>query len=395
MPLIPIFGILVGRTTEERARARYGALAALSTHFLDVVRGLTTLRAFNRGAIQADRLAESGRGATAARRWARCGSRSSRPSCSSSPRRSAPPSSRSRSASVSIDGGIALRARADDPRARPRAVRARCAASRRSSTRAPTASRLPSHILDPLETAERGRRAGGPVAPLDPRDVPVRLEHVSFAYPGRAGDVLDDVSLALGPGERVALVGPSGAGKSTIARLLLRFDRPTAAGCSSVASISTSSTSMPGGGTSPGCRSDRTSRPGRSARRSASARPGARSRRSPTLRGGRVPRRSSPPCRTATRRASAKAAPALSAGQIRRVALARALLRDASLLILDEPTTNLDAESAALVADALERLPRSPSMLLITHDEALARRVADRVLRIADGRILAPSGAIA
>ena len=63
------------------------------------------------------------------------------------------------------------------------------------------------------------------------------------------------------------------------------------------------------------------------------------------------------------------------------MALARALLRDASLLILDEPTTNLDAESAALVADALERLPRSASMLLITHDEALVRRVADRVLR--------------
>ena len=64
------------------------------------------------------------------------------------------------------------------------------------------------------------------VEPLDPRDVPVRLEHVSFAYPGRQGDVLRDLSLVLASGERVALVGPSGAGKSTIARLLLRFDRP-------------------------------------------------------------------------------------------------------------------------------------------------------------------------
>ena len=60
LPLIPIFGILVGRTTEGRARARYAALGRLSSHFLDVVRGLTTLRAFNRGAIQADRLAETG-----------------------------------------------------------------------------------------------------------------------------------------------------------------------------------------------------------------------------------------------------------------------------------------------------------------------------------------------
>ena len=73
----------------------------------------------------------------------------------------------------------------------------------------------------------------------------------------------------------------------------------------------------------------------------------------------------------------------LSAGQIRRIALARALLRDASLLILDEPTTNLDDESAGLVADALERLPRGRRCSLITHDEALAARVADRVVRIA------------
>jgi len=60
VPLIPIFGILVGRTTQERASSRYRALAGLSTHFLDVVRGLTTLRAFNRGAAQADMLAASG-----------------------------------------------------------------------------------------------------------------------------------------------------------------------------------------------------------------------------------------------------------------------------------------------------------------------------------------------
>ena len=62
LPLIPIFGILVGRTTERRARARYAALGRLSSHFLDVVRGLTTLRAFNRGAIQADRPRRDRRG---------------------------------------------------------------------------------------------------------------------------------------------------------------------------------------------------------------------------------------------------------------------------------------------------------------------------------------------
>ena len=73
----------------------------------------------------------------------------------------------------------------------------------------------------------------------------------------------------------------------------------------------------------------------------------------------------------------------------------RAVLRDASLLILDEPTTSLDAESARRVADALERLPRGASMLVITHDREFARRVADRVLDIADGRLMTAAEATA
>ena len=81
----------------------------------------------------------------------------------------------------------------------------------------------------------------------------------------------------------------------------------------------------------------------------------------------------------------------LSAGQLRRIALARALIRDASLVILDEPTTSLDEESARLVAESLERLPRSGTMLLITHDEALARRVADRIVGMSDGHIVPAS----
>ena len=61
VPLIPIFGILVGRSTQDRARASYSALATLSTHFLDVVRGLPTLRAYNRGRAQAKTLGTSSR----------------------------------------------------------------------------------------------------------------------------------------------------------------------------------------------------------------------------------------------------------------------------------------------------------------------------------------------
>ncbi|HET8743160.1 MAG TPA: ABC transporter transmembrane domain-containing protein, partial [Gaiella sp.] len=60
LPLVPVFMWLIGRYTENRARERWQALARLSSHFLDVVRGLPTLRAFNRGRAQAERIAEVG-----------------------------------------------------------------------------------------------------------------------------------------------------------------------------------------------------------------------------------------------------------------------------------------------------------------------------------------------
>ena len=94
LPLVPVFMWLVGRHTERRTRERRQALARLSTHFLDVVRGLPTLRAFNRGGAQAraDRAGE--RRVPARRRWGRSGSHFSPAPCSSSRRRSGSRSSR-------------------------------------------------------------------------------------------------------------------------------------------------------------------------------------------------------------------------------------------------------------------------------------------------------------
>ena len=63
--------------------------------------------------------------------------------------------------------------------------------------------------------APAGGRRRGRATPPSPRDAPIRLEGVSFAYPARDGAVLDGVDLELAPGETVALVGPSGGGKST------------------------------------------------------------------------------------------------------------------------------------------------------------------------------------
>jgi ATP-binding cassette subfamily C protein CydCD len=82
----------------------------------------------------------------------------------------------------------------------------------------------------------------------------------------------------------------------------------------------------------------------------------------------------------------------LSAGQRQRLGLARALLRDADLLVLDEPTVHLDRAAAARVAATVETLRGTRTVLLITHDHDLAAR-ADRVLWLGAGRLEAPVGA--
>ena len=92
LPLVPVFMVLIGRYTDRKARARAQALALLATRFLDVVRGLPTLRAYNRSRAQAESLAGPAR-TTGGRRCRRSGSRSSRGRSSSWPPRSASHSS--------------------------------------------------------------------------------------------------------------------------------------------------------------------------------------------------------------------------------------------------------------------------------------------------------------
>jgi len=79
----------------------------------------------------------------------------------------------------------------------------------------------------------------------------------------------------------------------------------------------------------------------------------------------------------------------ISGGQRQRLGLARALLRDASLLVLDEPTVHLDAVAARRVADTVEELRASRTIVLVTHDRDLAAR-ADRAVRLDAGRRVDP-----
>ncbi|MDP9134398.1 MAG: ATP-binding cassette domain-containing protein, partial [Actinomycetota bacterium] len=242
-------------------------------------------------------------------------------------------------------------------------------------------------IFEILEAPPAAAVARRPRRAPDPRCAALRLEDVSFAYPEREGLVLDSVDLELRPGERVAIVGPSGSGKSTLAALLVRLADPTS------------------GRVSCGDLDLREVDP-RDWRRRIAWVP-----QRPTVFAGSVAdniRLGAPDAGHRRVRAAAQAANALdfigtlprglqtaigeggrplSAGEAQRIALARAFLRDAALIVLDEPTAHLDSSGAEAVAAAVQRLTVGRTGVLIVHNPAHARR-ADRVVTLERGRVV-------
>jgi thiol reductant ABC exporter CydD subunit len=392
LPLVPVFMWLVGRYTERRARERWQSLALLSNHFLDVVRGLPTLRAFNRSTAQRERIAE----------------------VSESYRRSTMGTLRVAFLSGAIlelaatlgialvavvvgvrlaEGGIAFEPALTILVLAPELylpLRTLATQWHASADGAAVAERL----LDVVEASRdacddrlQARDRGTADVP-NPAVEPIRFEDVSFRYPSREVDVVRGCDVRIGPGETVALVGASGAGKSTLLMLLLGFAAPTGGrilvGDADLADLDPVA-----------WRRLIAYVPQRPAlfrgtvadniRLGDAAAPDDRVRRAAALAHvdefvARLP--------SGFETVVGEGGRGLSSGQIRRIALARAFLRDAPLVLLDEPTADLDPGTAAVVADGIERLRDGRTVLLVAHRRALADR-ADRVVRLEDGRTLA------
>ena len=382
LPLVPLFMWLAGRHTERRTRERWETLARLSTHFLDVVRGLPTLRAFNRGDVQTEKIAavsdEYRRATMGTLRVAfLSGTILELAATMGIALVAVTVGVRLVEGGLGFEAGLTLLVLAPELYLPLRNLAAHYHAS--ADGRAVSGRLL--DLLDAPPEVVRGTRL-----PPCPRVAPIRLEAVSFSYPGRLGTVLDRVHLELAPGETVALVGPSGSGKSTLASLLLRLAEPTsgritvggvdlavcdtAAWRSQVAWVPQHPTLFRGTVADTIRLGDPTASEARVARAAGLAGAADFIRGLPDRYetmvgdGGRV----------------------LSAGQLERLALARAFLRDAALVILDEPTANLDRRSAELVEDAIDRLRMGRTVLLVAHSPEVAS-LADRVVTLTAGRL--------
>jgi ATP-binding cassette subfamily B protein len=231
-------------------------------------------------------------------------------------------------------------------------------------------------------------------APAVPATLParvagrIRFEGVEFRYPSRPeAQALADFTLDIAAGETVALVGPSGAGKSTAFQLLLRFYDP-ARGRVLVDGVDIATLAPEDLRRQVALVPQDTVLFGTSARENIGyGRPGASAadieRAAEAAAADRFLRELPDGYETFLGERGLR----LSGGQRQRLAIARAVLKDPPILLLDEATSALDAESERLVQEALERLMRDRTTLIIAHRLATVLK-ADRIVVMDHGRIV-------
>jgi ATP-binding cassette, subfamily C, bacterial CydD len=403
LPLIPVFAVLIGLQTRAQTERQWRLLARLGGHFLDVVEGLPTLKLFGRAKPQAVVIRE----VTDAHRHATM--RTLRVAFLSALVLEL--TAAVATALVAVEVGLRLLAGhipyqtallvlllTPEAYLPLRAVGLQFHASMEGVTAAGRAC----EILDtPLPAASQPAAAGsglasGPPAPADLRRDVIFLNGASLAYPGRDRAALDRVSLTIRPGERVAVAGPSGAGKSSLLALLLRFAAPTGgrieAGPPGAPGIDISAFDLAA------WRRQLAWVPqhpylfdGTVASNIALGRPGASAAdiaHAAALAGAAEFIRSLPgDYRTPLGERGAR----LSAGQRQRIALARAFLQDAPLLLLDEPAAHLDPLTARTILDTIERLMAGRTVVLITHGPGWSGG-ADRTVLLDQGRLVLAAG---
>lgn len=389
-PLIIVFMILIGRLTESRTRRRWQLMQRLSAHFLDLVGGLETLRANNRADAQSEAIARVGEDYRRETMGAlRIGFLSALVlellAMIGVAMVATAIGIQLANGDLGLEAGLTVLLLAPELYLPLRQVGNQFHASTDGMAAA-------ERIFEVLDLPPAVAAPEDPAPAPDPAAGPVRLAGIRFSHPGR-GEVLAGLDLEIAPGETVALVGPSGGGKTTLCSLLMRFASPDSG------ELSCAGTDL------------------------ARVEPDEWRRRvtwvpqRPTVFAGTVAdnvRLHAPAAsRAEVERAVLAAAldevvaalpegldtvvgeggRRLSAGQAQRLALSRAFLSPASLVVLDEPTAHLDGDTEELVATAIGRLLADRSGLVVSHRERPLVTV-DRVLELTGGR-LRPAGVAA
>ncbi|MEV2237008.1 thiol reductant ABC exporter subunit CydD [Micromonospora sp. NPDC049891] len=380
LPLIPIFGALLGWQAQAATERQWRRLSLLGGHFLDMVAGLPTLRAFGRARAQTDavrRMADGHRVATM--KTLRIAFLSALVlelvATLSVALVAVPVGIRLLGGGLALQTALLVLLLTPEAYLPLRAAGSRFHASMEGLTALDEALTL-SGSAPPAPAGHPGPRPDGRAE--------IRFESVTVAY--ERTTALRDVSLTIRPGERIAIIGPSGAGKSTLLNLLLGFVSPTD-GRVTVGGVDLAGADLDA------WRRQVAWVPQRAHLFAASL--------ADNIRLGTPD--ATPAALTAAVRAAAldevvttlpdgldtllgERGHGLSSGQRQRVALARAFLRDAPVVLLDEPTARLDAAAEAAVLSATRQLVAGRTALLVAHRPALLTDV-DRILRVEDGRV--------
>ncbi len=379
-PLIPFFMIMIGKGAEVVTKRQYETLRLLSAHFLDSLQGLTTLKLFGQSKGQAKNIAkisEQYRDTTlSVLRITFLSALALELLATIS------------TAIVAVE--IGFRLLYDRMEFQPalfllilapefymplRALGARFHAGMNGTTAA-------KGIYEILDTKIREQRVeNSKTSPADSLFSTLQLSNISFTYPNESTPALQNINLTISQGQQVALVGKTGAGKSTLAQLLLGFIQPTEGRVEIHPSSFILHPSIAWVPQRPHLfhtsiaenirlgKADATHEEIVSAAQAARLHDFIESlpEKYETIIGENAAR--------------------LSSGQAQRLALARAFLRDAPILILDEPTSSLDPETEVLLEESTRQLMQGRTVITIAHRLNTIFQ-ADTIIVLDEGKIV-------
>jgi ATP-binding cassette subfamily C protein CydCD len=385
-PLIPFFMVMIGKGAEIVTKRQYDTLSRLSAHFLDSLQGLTTLKLFGRSKSHAkniERVSEQYRDTTlGVLRITFLSALALELLATLS------------TAIIAVEIGFRLLYKVMEFREAffllilapefympLRALGARFHAGMSGTT----AAKKIFEILDTPAPESKVESQKSQIGDLRPSTFDLRLENISYSYPGESAPALENINLTIQAGQRLALVGKTSAGKSTLVNLLLGFIQPTSGQITVNSQLPITDYQfhqyiswVP---QKPHLFHDTLAANIRLGKPDATDEEVIQAAKAAHLHDfiETLPDK----YETVIGESGAR----LSGGQAQRLALARAFLKNSPILILDEPTSSLDPETESLLEESTRRLMHGRTTITIAHRLNTIFQ-ADQIIVLDQGRII-------